>query len=268
MKTVIVSMICVLFHFHCAAEISGEAKAGLFAPYISKETAETLVQQGEISTVIKKGENLNLLPAVSKKKEIEEEIKEMDPLIGVEILILHSSMKKNIHEAEEYKLLLYNTLRSISTLKGIQYYSASRKRMRIFYHDAYVIDSPKTKKRMQDPLVDTIIETDRIYAFFKDSSFGDYTCGIDYAVDDECYFMKMENLTLIWYIIFPIIDPRNLRSYIIIIPAENHLLFYGYSCLDSTNLFGIAESRIESLYNRIKAIYNWFDRQFEGEQKE
>jgi hypothetical protein len=265
MKTLIIAMICLLIPYYCTAEESAQEKGHLFAPYISSEVAHTLSQEGEISRIVKKGEDLTLIPHLIIKDEIEEEIKKMEPLIGVEILILHSSRKNNIEEEPELKLLLYNTLRSISTLKGIQYYSASRKRMRIFYHDAYVIDSPKTKKRMKDPLVDTIIKNDSIYAFFKDSSFGNYVCGIDYTVDDECYFMKMENFTLIWYFIFPIIDPHNLRSYIIIIPSEKYLLFYGFSCLDSSNPFGIAESRIESLYNRIKAIYNWFDRQFEGE---
>lgn len=256
-------MICLGIAVFCCAEDMKTDDDRLFAPFIDPETARILEADGEITRIIKKGENLTLVPETDNRKRMEEEIKKMNPLIGVEILILHTSKKTDIAETPEHNLLLYNTLRSISTLKGIRYYSASRKRMRIFYHDAYVIETPASRKRIPDPLVKTIPANDRLYAFFKDSSFGDYTCEIEYSSNERCHFMKMENLTLIWYLFIPIIDPHNLRSYIIMIPEGNHILFYGFSCLESSNPFGIAEGRIESLTNRIKAIYNWFDGRFE-----
>jgi hypothetical protein len=149
-------------------------------------------------------------------------------------------------------------------MKGIEYYSASRKRMRIFYHDAYVITSPEEKTKIVDPLVNSIPEKSDLYAYLEDSSFGHYICHVEYEYDGEAFIMEMQNLTQIWYTIIPLIKPHKLKSYTIIIPLGEEILFYGFSCLRAVNLFGMARGRIDSLYNRIKAVYNWFRAQYAG----
>lgn len=217
-----------------------------------------LSKDGEISRIVRKNELPSFMPDIWLKKQIVEEIIENNPTIGVEILLLYPA-SPNSGPAEEKKLVkLYNILQSISTLKGIEYYSASRKRMRIFYKDAYVIESPDDKRKKDDPSVHEIPGQSELYAFFKDSSFGNYVCHVEYFHHQRSFVMEMENLDQIWYTIIPIIKPKKLKSYTIIIPLDDHILFYGFSCLSATNVFNMAENRIESLYNRIKAIYSWF----------
>jgi hypothetical protein len=153
---------------------------------------------------------------------------------------------------------MYNRMRSISLLKGIEYYSVSRKRMRIFYEDAYAINTPGEKKKIPDPLVTEIPATSTVYCYFKDSSFGEYTCSMEYSMEGDSISIRMRNLTQVWYFMIPLIKPGKMLSYFLIIPIENMILFYGFFCIKGEDTFGLAESKADSLYNRIKALYNWF----------
>ncbi|MBN2534305.1 MAG: hypothetical protein JXB88_15560 [Spirochaetales bacterium] len=239
--------------------VYGEENENPLTRFIDPEKLDVLLKEREISVIFGQGKSLTLIPEINAKEHIIKEVRELNPTAGVELLLLFKPDQDVTDKGKP--LFLYNTLRSISTLKGIEYYSASRKRMRIFYHDAFVIDSPTGKKRMDDPVVTNtsqIPEKSELFAYLEDSSFGNYICQVEYAYDGQTFIMVMENFTQIWYTIIPLIKPHNLKSYIIIIPYGREILFYGFSCLRATDMFGIAKSRIQSLYNRIKALYDWF----------
>jgi len=247
--------------------ISADEKTDYSDEIIGNENLKILTQKGEISRIFRAGENLELLPNISAKEQIKKDIKDIKPSIGVELLLFYK-LDENNKEKSEILLSIYNILRSISTLKGIQYYSATRKRMRIFYHDAYVIESPNNRKKTDDPeFSDNIPVRSGLYASFKDSSFGEYTCFVEYLSDGNSITMKIENITQIWYLILPAVSQRNLKSYVIIIPYDEHILFYGLSYLKALNFFGILDSRSDSLYNRVVAISDWFKTEFKKYSK-
>jgi hypothetical protein len=227
------------------------------ASIVGNDELALLREKGEISRVFTGNDGPRMFPALpslkERKHEIEATVESMNPTLGVEILIVSAG-------ADDAMLSTYNILRSVSTLKGIEYYSATRKRMRIFYEDAYVIASPDDRKRHADPLVIEIPKTERILSFMKDSSFGEYVCSIDYTHTDDAISMEMRNLTRIWYLFIPIIDPENMLTCMIVIPAGDRTLFYGISLIKGDDVFGIAKSRSDSLYNRLKALYDWFSR--------
>jgi hypothetical protein len=255
MKRLLFSIIICVILFTSAW---GEEENTGYLSFLSKEQMATLEKEGEISRVVKKDELPVFIPEMIQKNRIITEIKENEPTIGVEILLLYRENGETTNKGEGDLVSLYNTLQAISTLKGIEYYSASRERMRIFYKDAYVIESPDNKKRKEDPVFDFVPVQSELFAFFKDSSFGNYVCHVEYFYSQGSFVMEMENLDQIWYTVVPIIKPHDLKSYIIIIPQKNYILFYSFSCLRTINLFNMAEKRIASLYNRIKAIYSWF----------
>lgn len=250
--------------------VYGDENVNPLESLINPKNLEILLNEGEVSRIFMKEQTIAIIPEIKAREQIIKEVLELDPIIGVEILLLYKTDIDFTDEKKGKLVFLYNVLQSISTMKGIEYYSYSRKRMRIFYHDAYVINSPDEKKKIDDPFVgnnvdnnsDSIPEKSELFAYLKDSSFGNYVCHIKYSYDGEAFVMEMQNLTQIWYTIIPLIKPYKLKSYIIIIPLTREILFYGFSCLRTIDLFGMAEGRKESLYYRIKALYDWFRTQY------
>jgi hypothetical protein len=228
-----------------------------FEDVLSAQILQNLSQYGELKNTFDDKVHLRYFPDVKLREVIKKQIKQLKPIFGIEVLLTYK-MKEKDFSAEKQRLALYNILRSISTLKGIQYYSQSRGRMRIMFHDAYIVDSPDTKKKLPDRLVDIIPAYSTLYIYQDDSSFGQNIFETVYYAEDGYFLMKMENLTKIWYGIIPLIDPHHLNYIIFIYPKGDTILFYSVVCVNAFNLFGIAESRTASFYNRIKALYTWF----------
>ena len=75
--------------------------------------------------------------------------------------------------------------------------------------------------------------------------------------------MLMENRTAITKFILTLVEPGEMKTYMLIVPKENYILFYGVSLIKTPNPFGAAEDRGKnSLYNRLVAFYNWFKSNF------
>ena len=221
---------------------------------ITDETLTKLLYKKELRSSIKPGIPLSLIPEFPFKDRIREEIETLNPTIGVEMLILYKNSMDEL-------LSVYNILRSISTLKGVTYYSASRKRMRILFNDSYVVDSPEKKNRIEDPLVNVIPEKSEIHIFMKFSSLGKNIYKVEYLFQGDHIIMKIENLTTMKFSIIPLIPvvkPHHFINYFIVFPGKNNSFIYGLACTRFRTFLGIGKSKEESLYNLLKALYNWF----------
>ncbi|RPJ04983.1 MAG: hypothetical protein EHM28_13035, partial [Spirochaetaceae bacterium] len=121
-------------------------------------------------------------------------------------------------DSPENFLKLYNILLSVSTLKGTMYYSASRQQIREFFIESYRTDAANSRTKLADLRVNTIQGELSIFGFQHDSSFGENNYKIDYFAQENIFLMEMVNTNLIWYGIVPIVDPGNLRYYIMVVP--------------------------------------------------
>ncbi len=232
-----------------------------FERIIGRGLWQRLERETSLQYTFKGTQNLALFPALPIKARIEPEVARVKPTIGVELLMLFNpdiaDTLAQMRESE-YHLRIYNVLRSISTLKGIEYYSASRKRMRTFFYDAYAIESPDNRKKRGDPLVWSIPPNSSIYTYMKDSSLGNYVAEIRYHYHFDYFSMSIRNQTLLSWFIFPLVQPQKLNMFVLIVPRGDQLLFYGLSYVNASNIFGIAESKTASFYNRLIALFNWF----------
>ncbi len=197
------------------------------------------------------------MPSLDITQEIKDEITELNPNISVEVLNIYENSNLSL-ETDEALVTIYNILLSVSTMEGIEYYSASRKRMRTLFSESYCIDSPVTKIRVHDPEVDSIPPYAKIYTFQKDLTFGENIYQSEYRFNGKYILMKSRNLTTMRFLFLPMVKPNNSVNYFILIPSGNRLIFYGISCLRTLSFFGIEKKRAASLYNRNKAIYGWF----------
>ena len=211
-------------------------------------------------------EPLELFPSLPIKAKIITEIARLKPTVGVEYLLMYNpAIVKNRNEEPDdlNHLRIYNILRSVSTLKGIEYFSASRGRMRTFFYDAYAIESPKDRRPLSDPLVKEIPINSKLFAFLKDSSLGDYVAEVDYHYHYDYFSMHIRNLTTLWRFIFPILKPGELNMMVIIVPFKGEYLLYGLAYVNAEKMPGLAESKTASFYNRLKAFFSWFQTNLE-----
>jgi len=217
---------------------------------------------GEATASFHEDGALSLVPGSPFSARIRDNVRAMKPTFGVEVCIARRIGGKT--DSPENLLKLYNVLLSVSTLKGTLYYSESRKIMREFFIESFRTDGPHSRNRLPDIFAGAVGPSLSIFGFQHDSSFGENNYKIDYFAGDGVFLMEMINTNQIWYGIIPIVDPGNLRYYIMVVPAGEYVLFYSVICVTGANPFGLMEQRAASFYNRIKALENWFVTRYGG----
>jgi hypothetical protein len=158
----------------------------------------------------------------------------------------------------EEKTGLYNQLLAISTLTGIQYYSASRGAMRTLFEYSRVIDGPETKNVLFDPVYSVPPAELSIYSRQKDLTFGDNIYRYNYAAAGGGLFFIQENITALSYSFIPAIGKGNLRSVMAVFDCGDVLLVYIASMAKAVSVPGMGEKIGASFSNRAEAIFKWF----------
>jgi len=201
-----------------------------------------------------------LLPAVPLSGALLGELEALDITIGVEMLRLYTASELGF-ESERSRLALYNILRSVSSMEGIEYYSVSRDRMRTLFASSYSVDGPESRKRIPDPLVLEVPAHSVAYMFQEDLTFGNNLYRAEYLARDFGFVLKSYNLTEMRYYFLPMVKPEGSLTIIMVLPHGRDILFYGVMAAHTPSLFGIERSREESFYNRLNALYGWFVRE-------
>ncbi len=229
-------------------------------PGLSADQEATLLSEGEITHFYREEAKLTLAPDGYGWRAARARIEEFEPKLGVEALFL-LPYPSDLQRRPEPGLRVYNTLRSVSTMEGIEYYSASRERMRIFYIDSFAVEEPDSRERQPDPLVSAVPREDTVFVYQRDSSFGRNVHRVTYTYENGAYLLRMTNLTRMFYGILPLVAEENLDVYLTIIPVEEGIIFYGNSAVRVIGLFGMEDRARNSFYNRIKALYSWFSKE-------
>jgi hypothetical protein len=159
------------------------------------------------------------------------------------------------------RTLLYNEALALSSLAGIQYYSASRKKMRTFYEYSRVIDGPDTRAPLPDPVFAAVPRELQIYARQKDLTFGDNIYRYDYAAFGDSFIFIQQNLSVMYAGLIPAVGKNRLRSVVAVIDAGDSLLFYAASMAKTVSLPGLGDRIGNSFTNRAEAILKWFSGQ-------
>lgn len=232
----------------------------LIAGFGIEESAE-LYNQRKVSRFYFNDPYTEYLPSSPFTGVISEDIEHISPNIGVEtVYLLHAPGlgpdKDDIHT-------IYNVLRRVSSLKGIEYYSASRERMRTFFKDFYAIDTPEDGNRIPDPVVGNVPEESSVFAFQEDLTFGKSLSHIHYRNSGPWISITISNLSILRYMLIPLIRENNMQMHIVVRVMENYVLFYGNCAVRTYDLFGLVEKKKESFSNRIEAMFRWFRREFE-----
>jgi hypothetical protein len=234
---------------------------------------EELLESAQVS-VLKAGEGAaetqfrdpvpRLIPRHEEVRRIVEDVRrELDPGIMVETLYLYSkpagSGSPGWTGAEQLALL--NGILALSSLTGLQYYSASRGEMRTFYESSTVVDGPSAKNPLPDPVYSALPSELVVYARQKDLTFGDTTYRYDYHVISGALVFIQQNLTSMTAGIIPAVRRNRLRSAVAVIDAGEYLLVYAVSMARAAALPGLKDRIGNSFANRASAVLTWFSAQ-------
>jgi len=252
-------LIMFLVFFPCAG-ISGLSLEDL----VGREQAAALLR-GEKPVITQLKDPLpKLVPLNGTLKNLIGNIQaDLEPSIMVETLHLYrkpAEAGKTTWSAKE-EAALYNKIVALSTLAGLQYYSASRGAMRTFYETSSVIDGPSSKKSVPDPVYSVPPAELTIYARQKDLTFGDNIYQYDYITASGAMIFTQQNLTSLSYGIFRAVGKNNLRSTVAVMDAGEYLLVYAASMAKAASLPGMRERVGSSFANRAEAILHWFSDQ-------
>jgi uncharacterized protein DUF6675 len=235
--------------------------------------ADTTIPERLLEDVREKGEmvryfygdlDLQYLPFGPLSEEVLRDIEGQDSTIGVEALFL-IDLPEGLSANPDKDLLLFNLMNRVSTLSGIEYYSASRERMRTLFVQAYRVDKEGSTVPLEDLHYQTVPASGKQIIFQEDKTFGRNYVETEYIYKEGRFLMQVRNLTTMRYYFLPLVRPGNFRMNLLILPEGDQLLFYGVSSVDSASLFGIEKSKKDSFYNRIKAMYGWFDALIQAE---
>ena len=256
-RTILGLGIAVLMGF-----LNGPAVCGLsLEELIGPRQAGALIAGEKPVLVQFKNTEPSLVPRHEVLKTIIEALRlELNPSVMVETLYIYKKppeADKPVWGAAE-ELRLYNELLSLSTLAGIQYFSASRGAMRTFYETSFVIDGPTTKKLLLDPVLPRPPAELTVYARQKDLTFGDNIYQYNYYSVPGAIIFTQENLTSLTYGIIPAVGKNKLRSTIAILDAGDYLLVYAASMAKAASIPGINDRIGNSFANRAEAIIHWF----------
>jgi len=225
--------------------------------YVGSEDLQSLRGGAVLKAGLVHGANLKLVPSVASAASISADVKGLDPSVGAELLQIIPGDGPAL-DSPAGMLSLYNALHAVSTMKGVTYYSVTRRKEMVLFVQSYVIPSPdKPASPLPDPVYIELQRDHDLFTLQEDTSFGRNTYAEHVSVLPDHLYLKSENLTAITFLLVPIVSPHDLVSHVVLVPAGKDLLFYGVSCLRSGFPLGDMNSRTQSLENRLVALAGW-----------
>jgi len=231
---------------------------------ISSSNADRLRSSGEtiIETQLR-----NLTPVLLPQDDdlrrlFNEKMNATSPNVLVEALYLYRK-PANIAEAsgdwtETQRISVFNQLMAISSMTGLQYYSASRRAMRTFYEYSYLVEGPNSRNRLPDPVYSSVPSTLTLYARQKDLTFGDNYYRYDFLTAQNAVYFTQENITALSILLIPVIGRNNLKTVIAVFDCGDSLLVYVVSMAKALSVSGFGDRISDSFSNRAQAVLNWF----------
>lgn len=233
-------------------------------PSISAEDRSSLLTDGELLRFHADGVSPGLLPNTQLTANIARKMIVGDLNIGIEGLFFTPIAELPVNyrntPTEERELILYNILRSVSTLQGLEYFSASRGEMRLLFEESWVIaDIKKPKDALPDSIVSVIPDEDTILIHQKDKTFGNNQSEMTFLARPDAFAADIINLTPMRYKgIIKVVDSGNMQIHLIVVPVEEGLLMYGTMSARTRDVKSFISRAQNSFTNRVIALTGWY----------
>lgn len=227
-------------------------------PALDAAQIDELVKNHELSHLISMEDGPVLAPGTSFFAKVRDDLASFDYTFGVEVVNIIPRAYGEYATGD-----LANMLLELSTLEGLEYFSASRGKMQTLFIQSYVIDSPESRVRVDDPAIDGVPEKGSLTVFQEDNTFGKNINTVEYEITPSMIHLITKNVSTFTWTILPIIRPGRLHMHAAVLRDEDFLIYYGNFGARSLRI-SLFEKRIhDSFYNRIVALYRWFEDKLE-----
>ena len=177
---------------------------------------------------------------------------------------------KNLSKSEK-EVCLYNLLRSMSTMKGLEYIShmAGDKPTTLF-KDSYMISNPdKTSSKIADPVSTSVPASFNCYAYQKDNRFGGNVYSVKYTIKEGDFLMEISNYTPMKYMGFSCVDKGALHMYLEVIEAEEGFVLFTNAMVSGrepeVKVLFITVDLPSAFLRRTTALSDWFEKRINEE---
>lgn len=257
---------CLLFMLWMLVAINTQAdnthpEASL-APFLQEADRFKLMQEGVLFRSLyneKQAEPL-LTPLFAVPQHLVHEWNKGNPAFLIEALYLHKKKQGGSKDIGKISRIL----RAISKLKGLEYYSSSRKKMRTLYEESCVIDGPQTKRRIDDPL-DNPAKDFSIYVLQKDLTFGENIYRYRFYSDTDSSGFISTNNAVLKYSVFKAMEPENLQVSVSVTDLGDYLLIHALTRSQFAAPSVLRKRVQNSFRTRSEAVYKWFISYYDGE---
>ncbi|PKL26055.1 MAG: hypothetical protein CVV47_02690 [Spirochaetae bacterium HGW-Spirochaetae-3] len=258
----LVAILCI------AARSAAAASAAPASDYVDPSAAARLVAGQDLrASSSGKDATLSIAPIHPAVAEMRSALVEEGPGIVVEALFLWPRPRKTDSAAEI--LAAYNVLRAIGSLQGIEYYSASKGKMRTLYEISSLIAGPDDPTpALDERLVGLPAIEETLYARQKDTSFGDNRYRITLSSGPGFVRQSSTNITRMSIGIVPVAAQEAVNVRLLVVSVDEGLLFYVASSAKVSILPGLRDRLEASFVNRAAAAFAWFTRGMEAARPE
>ena len=155
-----------------------------------------------------------------------------------------------------------NILTDISSIKGTQYYSQSKKEVTTLFTDAYTVDHPRHANRIEDHSFNgTLPMGIDIYGMLEDSRFKDNVYQFSYLFDENHITLKITNMDNLKYGPIKAIETHCFLVLMDIVLTDDEIQVYNAGFCKPAVLPSFMEKRVNSaITNRMDALYGWFEK--------
>lgn len=211
------------------------------------------------------GIGILLAPSHPSLAVIEQQNRQLKPDVMVEGLYL-IPYPDNVSDID---LNLYNITRRVSRISEVIYPSVRKKALVPLFDRVYRVDNLRARKRLDDPIMNTIPLFDSILIYMKEVVLGPGYYETQYVYDGESLGFSVRNVTTLRSLI-KIVDKENLSINIILFPTERGYLVYGYCGvkLANRNLVFRLMDPFSAFYKRLYAMVIWVENSLHGSDKQ
>jgi len=235
-----------------------------FSVFAFPQMADLFPGDSDIPERLEKGEEVTLfhnqefvpqlVPESPFSQALLQKVEQLKPNMAIEGVFMLP-----LSDEERDPVDVLNTLSAVSTLEGLQYYSASRDEVRLLFEESYIVDNPEDMNPQEDPVFSDLPSSVSLTIYQKDLTFKNNVSSYDLFSDGEMIYLEQTNLTPMRYEGFlRVIAPENFQTRLLVLPCEEGWLYYGIMAADTLNIKAFKERANNSFYNRMIALYNWF----------
>ena len=236
-----------------------------FAEVISPELLEKVKESGELQNVFLNKDKVELTLRPNTELSLlatEHWTNPESPRLTTEKLFYLS--KKSLESNGNPDIpKVSKIIRSISTMKGTEYYSNRHKKWETLYHDASLIKSPKDKSKIPD---DTEGSADgkTLYCMQDDNSFGKCYYKLTYKQRENEVGVCFDNFESLKFGFITAAKPHNVKINLVVVNQDEYFLVYLIVQAYYPRISLLEDKMIDSFNARVDSIYKWFVKEMQN----